>query len=52
MVNVRLTHQDIARMVGSSREMVSRILRDLQIDGYIDNDHKNVVILKDLPIRR
>lgn len=52
VINVRLTHQDIANMVGSSREMVSRILRDLQIEGYIDNDHKNLVLLKELPVKR
>lgn len=52
VVTVRLTHQDLANMVGASREMVSRILRDLQFEGYIDNDHKNLIILKDLPTRR
>ena len=33
-IDVRLTHQDIANMVGSSREMVSRIMKELQVNGY------------------
>lgn len=31
----RLTHQQIAQMVGSSREMVSRIMKDLQEGEYV-----------------
>jgi CRP/FNR family transcriptional regulator, cyclic AMP receptor protein len=49
IVQIRLTHQDIASMVGSSREMVSRILKDLTIGGYIDLHDKRIVLKKDLP---
>jgi CRP/FNR family cyclic AMP-dependent transcriptional regulator len=45
----RLTQQDIADRVGSSREMVSRILKDLRIGGYIAIEHKQIEILKPLP---
>lgn len=45
----RLTHQDIAEMVGSSREMVSRILGDLRKDGYIDISNKKICIERNLP---
>ncbi len=31
----RLTHQEIANLVGSSREMISRLMKKLQDDGYI-----------------
>lgn len=42
----RLTHQEIASMVGSSREMVSRILKDLRLGGYIDVRDKHIVLLR------
>jgi len=31
----RFTHQELAAMVGASREMVSRVLRDLVQGGYV-----------------
>jgi CRP/FNR family cyclic AMP-dependent transcriptional regulator len=46
-----LTHQEIADMVGASREMVSRIMRDLTIGGYLVTDHKRIRIEKDPPAR-
>lgn len=48
----RMTHQDIAEMVGSSREMVSRIMKDLRKGSYISIDSKRRIILeKKLPSR-
>ena len=47
----RLTHQDIAEMVGSSREMVSRILSDLRKGGYIRIENKQIKLEKKLPPR-
>lgn len=44
-----LTHQDIANMIGSSREMVSRILKDLKVGGYINTDGKFITIVRTLP---
>ena len=32
----KLAKQDIAKMIGASREMVSRVMKDLQIRGYIE----------------
>jgi CRP/FNR family cyclic AMP-dependent transcriptional regulator len=49
LVTERLTHQDIADRVGSSREMVSKILKDLKLGGYIEIDKKRIFILKALP---
>lgn len=45
----RLTHQELANSVGSSREMVSRILRDLKTGGYISIQDKHICIERDLP---
>ena len=46
-----LTQQDIADQVGSSREMVSRILKDLRAGGYVSMDGKRFVINKRIPER-
>ncbi len=45
----RLTHDDIAKMVGASREMVSRIMRDLVKGGYIQVENKIITISGKLP---
>jgi len=49
IVEQRLTHQDIADMIGSSREMVSRIMKALAIGGYISIDRKHITIKRKLP---
>ncbi len=49
LVTEPLTQQDIANRVGASREMVSRILKDLKEGGYITNQGKRIVINKHLP---
>lgn len=46
-----LTHQDIASRVGASREMVSRLLKDLEKGGYITQGVKRITLLKKLPAR-
>jgi CRP/FNR family cyclic AMP-dependent transcriptional regulator len=51
VVNEKLTQQDIADRVGSSREMVSRIFKQLSIGGYVANEGKRIVLLKKLPAR-
>ncbi len=40
----RLSKQDIARMVGASREMVSKVMKDLQTSGYIEMDGATIVL--------
>jgi CRP/FNR family cyclic AMP-dependent transcriptional regulator len=45
----KLTQQEIANMVGASRAMVSRILKDLKTGGYIDVDRKRIIINQKLP---
>lgn len=49
VIQERLTQKDIANMVGASREMVSRILKDLSIGGYITVDKKRITINERLP---
>jgi len=36
VIRRRITRQEIAKTVGASREMVSRVMRDLQLQGLID----------------
>jgi CRP/FNR family transcriptional regulator, cyclic AMP receptor protein len=45
----RLTHQEIANMVGASREMASRIMKELYSTGYIGIDDRRIVIRKKFP---
>jgi CRP/FNR family cyclic AMP-dependent transcriptional regulator len=49
VVEQRLTHQDIADMVGASREMVSRIMKDLTTGGYIRTENRIITIRGKLP---
>jgi CRP/FNR family transcriptional regulator, cyclic AMP receptor protein len=49
VVQERLTQKDIADRVGASREMVSRIFKDLAAGGYIQVDDRRITISKDLP---
>jgi len=36
VVTRKIVKQDMARMIGASREMVSRVMKHLQVGGYID----------------
>ena len=47
----RITHQDIASRVGCSREMVSRILKDLDSGGYVRIVERRIVLFGKLPQR-
>lgn len=44
IVTKRLPKQDIAKMIGASREMVSRVMKDLQMGGYIEMRGSNIVL--------
>ncbi|TPW17833.1 MAG: CRP/FNR family transcriptional regulator cyclic AMP receptor protein [Halothiobacillaceae bacterium] len=48
-IEERLTQQDIANMVGASREMVSRIMKDLTMGGYVTIGKTGIVINERLP---
>ena len=45
----RLTQQDIASRIGASREMVSRILKDLSIGGYLTQSRTGIVLHRKPP---
>jgi len=47
----RLTQQELAQMIGSSREMVSRIFKELQAGDYIRIQDKRIILNKKLPAR-
>ena len=49
VIDERLTQSEVAARIGGSREMVSRIMRDLTQGGYIDVDAKRIRVLKKLP---
>ena len=44
-----LTQQDMASRVGCSREMISRIMRDLRAGGYIKMDGETMIVAKTPP---
>jgi CRP/FNR family cyclic AMP-dependent transcriptional regulator len=47
VIGEKLSQQDIANMVGASREMVNRILKDLTDRGYISVEAKLITIHND-----
>ena len=42
----RMTHQEIANRLGCSREMVSRLLKDLEKGGYVFRRKDQTLLLK------
>ena len=48
VIDQKLTHQDIANMVGASREMVSRIMKDLSTKGYIKAERRRITLFEKL----
>ncbi len=51
MIGQPLTQQAIADRVGSSREMIARILKELVFGGYIKLENKKIILLQKLPER-
>lgn len=51
IVRDRLTHRDIASRIACSREMVSRLLKDLETGGYVLSRERQYVLLRPLPSR-
>ena len=45
IVKKKISKQDMARMIGASREMVSKVMRDLELSGYIAVENDLVIIL-------
>jgi CRP/FNR family cyclic AMP-dependent transcriptional regulator len=51
VITDRLTHQQIASHLACSREMVTRLLGDLETGGWIAFRERRIVLLKELPTR-
>ena len=45
-----MTQQDIANRIASSREMVSRVFKELKSGGYVEEQDKRILIKKKLPL--
>lgn len=52
VVTHKLTKQDIAKMIGASREMVSRVMRDLTAQGLIAEQDGHLVLVDLASFRR
>ena len=50
LIRSRPTHQEIANMVGTTRETVTRVLKQLELKGYINMTGKDVIILSGMDI--
>jgi CRP/FNR family cyclic AMP-dependent transcriptional regulator len=51
IVDEKLTHREIASRVGCSREMVSRLMKDLASGGYLGSSSGRLRLYKPLPAR-
>ena len=47
VIRRKVTKQDMAKMVGASREMVSRVMKDLERSGYIRVEAGRIVLNED-----
>jgi CRP/FNR family cyclic AMP-dependent transcriptional regulator len=45
----RLTHQELANRVGASREMISKLMKDLERGGYVATEGGRLLLLRSLP---
>ena len=48
---IHITHSELAADVGASREMVSKLLKDLEVGGYVKMQNRQLSRLKALPER-
>ena len=51
MLDLPMTHAEIAAFVGCSREMVSRLLKDLESGGYVARRNRRLELLRTPPAR-
>ncbi len=51
LIGERLTHQEIANRLGCSREMVSRLMKDLEGGGYVRVSNGAFDLVRALPAR-
>ncbi len=46
-VRERISRQDIAKMVGASREMVSRVMKDLEERGFVETREDGSMVIRE-----
>jgi CRP/FNR family transcriptional regulator, global nitrogen regulator len=44
IIDVRTTHQDLANMIFSTREAVSKVMGEFQRDGVIETRNRRIII--------
>ena len=47
LIRERISRQDIAKMVGASREMVSRVMKELEERGFIETQDNGAIVVKE-----
>ncbi|MFM2276410.1 MAG: hypothetical protein RL211_2282 [Pseudomonadota bacterium] len=47
IIREKISRQDIAKMVGASREMVSRVMKDFEEQGFIETLESGAILVKD-----
>lgn len=47
LIREKISRQDIAKMVGASREMVSRVMKDLEERGFIQTQENGSILVKE-----
>src|SRR2546427_161801 len=52
VVTKKLTERDIAKMIGASREMVSRVMKELQTSGRIEVRAREILLRDSLVLTR
>jgi len=51
LITGTITQQELANLVGASREMISRIFKELKAGDYISLEGKRIVLERELPAR-
>jgi CRP/FNR family transcriptional regulator len=52
LIDVKLTHQQLANMVGTVRESVTKVLQELQDEGCIVVRKKRIILIDAEAIKR
>ena len=47
VIRDKVSRQDLAKMVGASREMVSRVMKDLEERGFLETKEDGSMIVKE-----
>jgi CRP-like cAMP-binding protein len=50
MIDLRLTHEDIATIIGSTRVTVTRLLNSFEKQGIIQRMQRRFIVLQDHPL--